>query len=188
MSALRATYIGLDQPALLGKTALAMESYRGEPAPEGMIYLQFDDLELELDGVNLAHGWHAFRRDRLEVIDPAATDPEPCPCGCGLSWDETRRLDPMRELLDLSWQQWVLLYLLAVVLFLWWWASQKPARGLHDYQAGFHYVQLSLTRHGDSWETREHLWAEYERGMAMDPTHFEKGMRRALDSLVPLKP
>lgn len=90
---MKATYIGLEHPALTGKTALAMDSYRGEPAPEGFLFLQFDDLTLELDGVNLAHGWHAFRRDLLEV-QGQEPKPEPCPCGCGLSWDETRRLDP----------------------------------------------------------------------------------------------
>lgn len=88
---------------------------------------------------------------------------------------------------ELTWQQWVLLYLLAMVLFLWWWASQKPVRDLHDYQAGLNYVRLTIERHGDSWATRERLWAEYEKGMTFDPTHFEKGMRCALDSLVPLK-
>lgn len=101
---MRATYIGLEHPALTGKTALAMESYRGEPAQEGFLFLQFDDLALELDGVSLAHGWHAFRRDLLEVRRPdpgqdfPAFPPDPmslhCPCGCGLPWDETRRLDP----------------------------------------------------------------------------------------------
>lgn len=89
---------------------------------------------------------------------------------------------------DLSWWQWMLGYLVLLCLFLQWWASQKPARDLHEYQSGFHYVQLSLTRHGDNRETRERLWAEYERGMTFDPTEFERGMRRALDSLVPLQP
>lgn len=88
---------------------------------------------------------------------------------------------------DLSWWQWLLLYLIAVCLFLHWWASQKPARDAEDLEAGKTYVRLVLERHGDSWATRERLWAEYERGMAFDPTHFERGMREALDSLVPLK-
>lgn len=95
----------------------------------------------------------------------------------------------MLEYLDsLTWQQWLVVYIALLLLFLWWWASQKPARDLHEYQAGLAYVQLSLSRHGDNQETRERLWAEYERGMDMDPTAFERGMRRALDSLVPLEP
>lgn len=64
---IRATYIGQEHPSLVGETALAMHSYQGEPAPEGFLFLQFDNLALELDGVNLAHGWHAFKRDLLEV-------------------------------------------------------------------------------------------------------------------------
>lgn len=89
---------------------------------------------------------------------------------------------------DLSWWQWILLYLIVLCLVLHWWASQKPARDAYDYQAGLAYVRMSLERHGDSGETRERLWQEYQSGMTFDPTHFEKGMRAALDSLVPLKP
>lgn len=89
---LRVTYVGPDE-ALRDKTALAMESYCGEPAPEGMLYLQFDDLSLELDGVNLAHGWHAFRKDLLTMDRPEMTE-DWCHCGCGLTLTEVKELDP----------------------------------------------------------------------------------------------
>lgn len=53
-------------------------------------------------------------------------------------------------MLNLSWQQWLILYVAAMALFLWWWASQKPARGLQEYWAGFHYAKAVLEWCGDS--------------------------------------
>lgn len=62
MSHAQKTYCG-PKPQLKGKTALVRDD------PEtcsggnfGMVLAQFDDLELEVDGVRLAFGWHLFER------------------------------------------------------------------------------------------------------------------------------
>lgn len=104
MSTTKVTYVG--EGPLHGKTALAMESYRGE-RDEGFLFLQFDDLTLEADGVSLAHGWHKYRADLLSMDRPSfeqefpAFPPDPlslhlefCHCGCGQTLAQVREADP----------------------------------------------------------------------------------------------
>lgn len=56
---------------LKGKTALAtVFNPTVGFAPTAMLWLQFDDLEAEMEGVNLAHGWHAFSTNTFEILRP----------------------------------------------------------------------------------------------------------------------
>ncbi|MDX9698621.1 MAG: hypothetical protein RBT55_03525 [Rhodocyclaceae bacterium] len=60
------TYVGREEK-LKGETALL----RINPQLPEQVQAQFDNLELEYNGVNLAHGWHIFPLAAFEV------DPEP---------------------------------------------------------------------------------------------------------------
>lgn len=72
-------YIG-NEPALKGKTALVQRDPNWEVYPTSgkeppLVIAQFDDLSTELNGINLAHGWHIFEsKDFQKVPDEANTD------------------------------------------------------------------------------------------------------------------
>ena len=48
-------------PKLIGKTALLKQH-----ADPDMYWVQFDDTDLEYNGVALAYGWHEMMRDAFE--------------------------------------------------------------------------------------------------------------------------
>lgn len=61
--------------------------------------------------------------------------------------------------------------------------KRRDARNRRRYQEGFDYVCDSLRLTGVTHNEVARLWQEYEAGMALDPTHFEIGMRDALHLL-----
>lgn len=66
--------------------------------------------------------------------------------------------------------------------------KRRDARNRRRYQDGFNYVRDSLLATGPTHNAIAKLWQEYEAGMAVDPTHFEIGMRDALHLLASPEP
>ncbi len=67
---LKGKYIGLI-PQLRGKTALLRADRYAFLHKNNSIFIeaQFDDLDLELHGVNLAHNWRTFEKEDFEIME-----------------------------------------------------------------------------------------------------------------------
>lgn len=69
---MKATYCGRDG-RLKGKTALVRDDpVTCDGGNHGLLLAQFDDLDLEVDGVRMAFNWHAF--SRAEFISAEGDD------------------------------------------------------------------------------------------------------------------
>ncbi|USN14466.1 hypothetical protein DONNERLITTCHEN_00660 [Janthinobacterium phage vB_JliS-Donnerlittchen] len=82
----------------------------------------------------------------------------------------------------MSWVVWLVLWAAVVWLFIRGLSRGRPARDADLHGRGRLYVRSALRQAKDGPAEAERLWAEYERGMTLDPTAFEDGMRLELDA------